>query len=75
MDHLAKEAEIEGLRPRRVGHDCANIKLQRSIQEGAAAAQETLELDEIKAHLDTRYVSTPEAAWRLFEFALHDKSH
>ncbi|CAF1153395.1 unnamed protein product [Rotaria sordida] len=57
------------------GHDCANIKLQRSIQKGAAVAQETLELDEIKAHLDTRYVSTPEAAWRLFEFALHDKSH
>ncbi|CAF5002532.1 unnamed protein product [Rotaria sp. Silwood1] len=57
------------------GHDCANIKLQRPIQEGAAAAQETLEWDEIKAHLDARYVSAPEAAWRLFEFPLHDKSH
>ncbi|CAF4691815.1 unnamed protein product [Rotaria sp. Silwood1] len=57
------------------GHDCANIKLQRQIQEGAAAAQETLEWDEIKAHLDARYVSAPEAAWRLFEFPLHDKSH
>ncbi|CAF5054116.1 unnamed protein product [Rotaria sp. Silwood1] len=56
------------------GHDCANIKLQRPIQEGAAA-QGTLEWDEIKAHLDARYVSAAEAAWRLFEFPLHDKSH
>ncbi|CAF1168005.1 unnamed protein product [Rotaria sordida] len=55
------------------GHDCANIKLQRPVQEGAA--QGTLEWDEIKAHLDARYVSAPEAAWRLFEFPLHDKSH
>ncbi|CAF0897947.1 unnamed protein product [Rotaria sordida] len=57
------------------GHDCANIKLQRPVQEGAAAAQGTLEWDKIKAHLDARYVSAPEAAWRLFEFPLHDKSH
>ncbi|CAF4809532.1 unnamed protein product, partial [Rotaria sp. Silwood1] len=35
----------------------------------------TLEWDEIKAHLNARYVSAPEAAWRLFEFPLHDKSH
>ncbi|CAF3519622.1 unnamed protein product, partial [Rotaria sp. Silwood1] len=57
------------------GHDCANIKLQRPIQEGAAAAQGTLEWDEIKAHLDARYVSVPAAVWRLFEFPLHDKSY
>ncbi|CAF4358667.1 unnamed protein product [Rotaria socialis] len=53
------------------GHDCANIKLQRSIQE-CAAAQGGLEWDEIKAHIDARYVK---AAWRVFEFPLHDKSH
>ncbi|CAF4463959.1 unnamed protein product [Rotaria sp. Silwood2] len=57
-----------------IGHDCANIKLERPIQQGAAA-QKTLELDEIKAHLDARYFSAPEAAWRLFEFPLNDKSH
>ncbi|CAF2830537.1 unnamed protein product [Rotaria sp. Silwood2] len=56
-------------------HDCANIKLERSIQEGADIAQETLECDEIEAHLYARYVSAPESAWRLFEFPLHDKSH
>ncbi|CAF3519708.1 unnamed protein product [Rotaria sp. Silwood1] len=55
--------------------DCCNIKLKRPIQEGAAAAQETLEWNEIKTHLDARYVSAPEAAWRLFEFPLHNKSH
>ncbi|CAF4711473.1 unnamed protein product, partial [Rotaria sp. Silwood2] len=53
---------------------CATVK-KRPIQQGAAAAQETLEWDEMKAHLDARYVSAPEAAWRLFEFLLHDKSH
>ncbi|CAF4684145.1 unnamed protein product, partial [Rotaria sp. Silwood2] len=37
------------------GHDCANIKLQRPVQEDTAAAQGTLEWDEIKAHLDARY--------------------
>ncbi|CAF4101599.1 unnamed protein product [Rotaria sordida] len=36
-------------------HDCTNIKLQRPVQEGAAAAQGTLEWDEIKEHLDARY--------------------
>jgi len=56
------------------GHDCANIKLQRPVQEGATT-QGTLEWDEIKAHLGARYVSAPEIAWRLFEFPLHDKSH
>lgn len=56
-------------------YDCVDIKLQRSVQEGAGAAQETLEWNEIKAHLAVRYVGAPEAAWRLSEFSLHDKSH
>ena len=34
----------------------------------------TLEWDKIKTALDARYVSAPEAAWRLFEFPLHEKS-
>jgi hypothetical protein len=56
------------------GHDCANIKLDRPVQDGITTSR-NLEWDEIKAHLDARYVSAPEAAWRLFEFPLHDKSH
>ncbi len=56
------------------GHDCANIKLERPVPEKMALSK-TLEWDEIKAHLDARYVSAPEAVWRLFEFPLHEKSH
>ncbi|CAF1173465.1 unnamed protein product [Rotaria magnacalcarata] len=56
------------------GHDCANIKLELPVKDGATFAK-TLEWDEIKAHLDARYASVPEAVWRLFEFPLHDKSH
>ena len=31
--------------------------------------------DEVKQFLDARYVGPPEAAWRLFAFPMHDKSH
>ena len=57
------------------GHDCARVTLQQPIPEETGAVRNTLEWDEIKAHLDARYVSAPEAAWRLFEFPMHDKSH
>jgi hypothetical protein len=50
------------------------VKLDRSVQDGITTSR-NFEWDEIKAHLDARYVSAPEAAWRLFEFPLHDKSH
>ncbi|CAF4560566.1 unnamed protein product [Rotaria sp. Silwood2] len=56
------------------GHDCANINLVRSAPDGVMSST-TLEWDEIKAHLDATYVSSPEAVWRLFEFSLHDISH
>ncbi|CAF5097112.1 unnamed protein product, partial [Rotaria sp. Silwood1] len=57
------------------GQDCAAIKLERPVQERAAAAQGTFEWNEIKTHLDARSVSAPETAWRPFEFSLHVKSH
>ena len=31
--------------------------------------------DEIHTFLDARYISVPEAAWRLFEFPMHQQSH
>jgi Helitron helicase-like domain at N-terminus len=31
--------------------------------------------DEIRRYLDARYVSAPEAMWRLREFPMHDRSH
>ena len=44
------------------GHDRADIEIINSH-------------DEIKQFLDTRYVTAPEAGWRLNEFKMHEKSH
>ena len=46
------------------GHDIAHVEIN-----------ETLAHDEIKTYLDARYVSAPEAAWRLFTFPMHKQSH
>ncbi|XP_053112177.1 uncharacterized protein LOC128327402 [Hemicordylus capensis] len=51
------------------GHDAASIKLQQENQTGI------LEHDEITTFLDGRYVSAPEAMWRINEFTLTEKSH
>ncbi|GBM89939.1 hypothetical protein AVEN_88660-1 [Araneus ventricosus] len=48
------------------GHDAASVKIQK---EGA------LDHDEILSFVESRYVSTPEAIWRLNEFDLSHKSH
>lgn len=42
------------------GHDCAQVSLESRN-------------DEIKKFIDARYVSSPEACWRLFSFSLHGK--
>ena len=49
------------------GHDCARIRMH-----GDAA---TYEHDEISTFLEARYVSAPEAFWRLSEFPMHKQSH
>ncbi|XP_057310488.1 uncharacterized protein LOC130648452 [Hydractinia symbiolongicarpus] len=46
------------------GFDCANIQIN-----------ERLDHDEVTTFLDARYVSSPEACWRLFAYNLHDQSH
>ncbi|GBL73409.1 hypothetical protein AVEN_159420-1 [Araneus ventricosus] len=48
------------------GHDAASVKIQK---EGA------LDHDEILSFVEGRYVSAPEAMWRLNEFNLSHKSH
>ena len=48
------------------GHDCANVEVIEN---------DHLDHDEIRHYLDTRYVSPPEAFWRLFEYRLHGQSH
>jgi hypothetical protein len=56
---------------------CASIKsvkyIHKYIYKGNDRA--TLEMpgpvDEVKIYLDSRYISSTEAAWRIFEFAMH----
>lgn len=50
------------------GFDCANIAITTN---GPAE----LRYDEISNYIDCRYVSAPEAMWRLLEFKMHDRSH
>jgi hypothetical protein len=53
------------------GHDCANIEFREKPTNGT----EQVNRDEVKSYLDARYVSAPEAIWRIFEFKMHDISH
>ncbi|GBM83958.1 hypothetical protein AVEN_102328-1 [Araneus ventricosus] len=48
------------------GHDAASVKIQK---------ESALDHDEILSFVEGRYVSTPEAMWRLNEFNLSHKSH
>lgn len=52
------------------GHDCAALRL-RSDSEG----QQQLIVDEVDIYLNCRYVSPPEAMWRLHERRLFHRSH
>jgi len=53
------------------GHDCATIEISR--QSDNATEGNVVETDEIKKYLDCRYVSTLEAAWRIFKFDMHER--
>ena len=46
------------------GYDTAHIEINERIDH-----------DEVKTFLDARYVSAPEAMWRLCEFPMHTQSH
>ncbi|XP_053149050.1 LOW QUALITY PROTEIN: uncharacterized protein LOC128343641 [Hemicordylus capensis] len=48
------------------GHDCAKVEILEP---------DTLNHDEITTYMDARYVSVPEAAWRLNGFEMHYQSH
>lgn len=52
------------------GHDCASLKL--SINSDG---QREVNVDEVNTFLDCRYVSPPEAMWRLHERQLFHRSH
>ncbi|XP_057310254.1 uncharacterized protein LOC130648233 [Hydractinia symbiolongicarpus] len=46
------------------GYDTAHIEINERIDH-----------DEVTTFLDARYVSAPEATWRLCEFPMHTQSH
>ncbi|CAK9303228.1 unnamed protein product [Gordionus sp. m RMFG-2023] len=48
------------------GYDCANIDLKTNSLQSH---------DEIRMHINARYVSACEAMWRLLENRMHDRSH
>lgn len=50
------------------GYDCARIVVGQGNNE-------QLIVDEISRYIDTRYISAPEAMWRLLKYKMHDRSH
>nr|XP_047123764.1 uncharacterized protein LOC105849148 [Hydra vulgaris] len=46
------------------GHDCANVVINQSVHH-----------DEVNTYLDCRFVSAPEALWRIYEYSISDMSH
>jgi hypothetical protein len=48
------------------GYDCANVEVSEKSE---------LNHDEVSAFVDARYVSAPEAYWRLSEYNMHKQSH
>ncbi len=48
------------------GHDCASIEVTETG---------VLNHDEITTHVDTRYVSPPEAMWHMSAYKMHEQSH
>jgi len=49
------------------GHDGACVSLQVHTDEHASPSR----MDEPKEFVDSRYISATEAAWRIFDFSLH----
>ena len=56
------------------GHDCANMEMVVD-QPNSVDMETTIQYDEIVAYLNCRYVSAPEAIWRLSSYKMHEQSH
>ena len=52
------------------GYDCAALRVHDSTE-----GEGTTTFNEVDAHLNARYVSPPEAVWRLHEHYMHKRSH
>lgn len=58
------------------GHDCANLEMNVETQLGDRPMEEERPAhDEITTYLNCRYISAPEAIWRLSEYRMHEQSH
>ena len=59
------------------GHDYANMELavHQPNPNDPQDQRPVLQHDEVNTYLNCRYVSAPEAIWRLSEHKLHDQSH
>jgi hypothetical protein len=54
------------------GPDRATLILEENLHvDGSTGIQHVIDIDEIKAYLDCRYVSSIEACWRIFQFEIH----
>ena len=58
---------------------CTSIRsvkyLYKYTYKGPDRSAVSRNFDELKDHLDTRWVGAPEAMWRILQFNLHGKSH
>jgi len=58
---------------------CASFKsvkyLFKYAYKGTDCANVEVNVDEIKNHVDSRYVSPPEDIWRIFRFPMNDQTH
>ena len=59
------------------GHDRAVVILNEKgvPASGEAQCQSVFTVDEIKTHVDTRYVCAPESLWRIYAYKMHERSH
>ena len=54
------------------GHDSAAMSIS---EKSNADDLQTIDHDEIQMYIESRYVSSYEAAWRIFSLPMHQKSH
>ncbi len=55
------------------GHDCANIQVTAGTSSADGKGQ--VHWDEIQSYMDSRYVASAEAMWRIFKYPLSYRSH
>ena len=53
------------------GHDCASLEATLDTAEG----ENPIEHNEIKSYVESRYVSAPEAMWRISKYPMHHFTH